>query len=134
MNLYGFRYYPAAWSAALTAVLAVVVSFNFMPQTTADYVSTAGVSGLALVTALLARPWVVPTIAAALGGVMTGVAGFGLHFTDAQIAGVMALATMLMTWFVHSNVVPNLGSPSLRDPRLAALAHTAGPAAERIHP
>jgi hypothetical protein len=123
----GFKFYPAAWAGALSAVLAVVVSFGFMPQKTADYVATAGVAVLGLVTALVARPVVVPVVAAAIGGVMVGIAGFGVHFTDAQVAGVMAVATMLMTWFVHTNVVPNAGSPSALVPQLAPLVHTGPP-------
>jgi len=123
MGRNGFRFYPAAWSGALTTVLAALVAFKVFPQTTADYVSAAGVAVLGLATAFLARPWVVPTIAAAIGTFLTSLGGFGLHLSDAQLAGVMGVVTMVLTWVVHSNVVPNAGSPALADPQLSPLVH-----------
>jgi len=134
MGRSGFRYYPAAWSGALTTVLAALVAFKVFPQTTADYVSASGVAILGLVTAVLARPWVVPVISAAFGTFLTSLAGFGLHFSDAQIAAVMGLVTLLGTWFVHSNIVPNIGSPSVLDPQLHPLVHTTGPVVPQVPP
>ncbi|SRR5216684_284608 len=128
MRLYGFRFYPAAWSGALATALAAVVAFGFLPKSTADYVSAAGVALLGLVTMVLARPVVVPAIAAAMSTFLVSLGGFGLHLTDAQLAGVMGVATMILTWAVHKNVVPAAGSPSVADPRLHPLVH----APERI--
>jgi len=127
MGRSGFRYYPAAWSGALTTVLAALVAFKVFNQTTADYVSASGVAVLGLVTAVLARPWVVPAISTAFGTFLTSLAGFGLHLSDAQIAAVMGLVTLIGTAWVHSQVVPNAGSPAALDPQLRPLIHTAGP-------
>ena len=123
MGRNGFRFYPAAWSGALTTVLAALVAFKVFPQTTADYVSASGVAVLGLMTAFFTRPVVVPVISAAFGTFLTSLAGFGLHLGDAQIAAVMGLVTLIGTWFVHQSVVPNAGSPAVADPQLSPLVH-----------
>lgn len=127
---YGFRFYPAAWSGALTTILAAVVAFGFIPQTAANYVTASGVAVLGLVSAFLARPWVVPTITASMATFLTSLAGFGLHLSDAKIAGVMGIATMVLTWVTHTNIVPKAGSPSWHDPRLHPLVGAPGVMAE----
>jgi hypothetical protein len=122
MGRNGFRFYPAAWSGALTAALAVLVAFKVFNQQTADYVSASGVAVIGVATAAFAKPPLVPAISAAFGTFLTSLAGFGFHANATQLAAVMGLVTVLGTYWVHSNVVPKAGSPSVLDTDLHPLA------------
>jgi hypothetical protein len=123
--MHGIKFYPAAYTAALTAVLGVVVSFGFLSQDTASIVATAGTAVLGLITVALARPFEVTALGPALTAALTGIAAFGLNWNDQQIGALVLLATMVTGYFVHANVVPKAGSPSVSDPALAPLAHRA---------
>jgi hypothetical protein len=123
--MHGIKFYPAAYMAALTAVLGVVVSFGFLTQVQASWVATLGTAVLGLITVVLARPFEVSALGPALTAVLVGLTAFGLHWSDKQIATVVVVATMITSYFVHANVVPKAGSPSVADPQLAPLAHKA---------
>jgi len=127
MKLNGPRSYPAAWSGLLTTALATLVAFKVFNQDTANYVAASGTAVLGLATAALARPVVVPAITAAMGTFLVSLGGFGLHLDDAKLAGIMGASTALLTWYVHSNVVPTAGSPAVADPQLHPLVHSSGP-------
>src|SRR5215471_11379551 len=117
----GFRFYPAAASGLLTTVLAVLVAFKVFNQQTSEYVSASGVALISVATAAFAKPPLVPAIAAAFGTFLTSLAAFGFHASPEQLAAVMGLVTLLSTYWVHSNVVPTAGSPSVADPHLHPL-------------
>jgi hypothetical protein len=98
--------YPAAILYALNAVVALVVSFGFLSSTTAHYVTVVATAVLGLAVAVTTRPVVIGTITAAFASILTGIAGFGVHFTDAQVAAVTTLVSLIAAFVTHQNVVP----------------------------
>lgn len=98
--------YPAVIIGALNAVIALVVSFGFLSPTAAHYVTTVATAVLGLVVALTTRPVVIGTVSTLFATILTGIAGFGVHMTDAQIGAVTTIATLLVTFFVHRSATP----------------------------
>jgi len=109
--MHGIKWYPAAWGQALATVLGVVVAFDFLSQTAASYVATAGVAVIGLITAALSRPWDVPLISAALTSALTAFTAFGLKWSDHQIAIVVTAVMWIAGYLIHDRVSPVAGSP-----------------------
>jgi hypothetical protein len=123
--MHGFKWYPAMWLSGLAAVLGVVVSFGFLTQTTAAAVSTVGTAGVGLVTVWLTKPFDVPLMGTLMTTVLVGIAGFGIHLSDAKIGAVVTLITLAAGYLTHQAVTPKAGSPAQLDPGLAALSKAA---------
>jgi len=104
------KLYPATILYALNAIIALVVSFGFLSSATAHYVTVVATAVLGLVVAFLTKPVVVPVAAAAFAAILTGIGGFGLHLTDAQVAAATVVFSMLAAFFTHQSVIPNAAS------------------------
>lgn len=109
--------FPAAVLYGLNAVLALVVSFGFLSPTTAHIITTVAMGVVGLIVACLVRPVHVAVISAAVTSILTGIAGFGLHFTDAQIGAIGTLVSILATIFAHQVLTPNAAAGAA--PRVA---------------
>lgn len=92
---------PAAWTAVLSAVLAVVLSFGWFDLTNESValIMAAVTTGLGLVTAFYTKR---AGLAAALGFVQAAIAlaaGYGFELTTDQVSGIMLLVTVVAGFF-----------------------------------
>jgi uncharacterized membrane protein YgaE (UPF0421/DUF939 family) len=122
----GYKWYPAAWSQGLATILGVVVGFGFLTQVQASYVSTLGLALIGLATAVMVRPLDIPVMSAAVTTALAALGAFGLHWSDHQIAVVVAALGWLAGYFVHDRVTPKAGSPYALDPSLPTPPGLAG--------
>lgn len=101
------KFEPAILLAGLNALLALLVSFGLPlthPQVAA--VTTIATAVLAIVTVLMTRPIVVPTITGAVSTLLTAVAAFGLNLSTDQIGAVVALLSIVLGLILRTNVTP----------------------------
>lgn len=125
-GLSGLKWYPAAWSQGLATVLAVVVGFNFLSQQAASYVATLGLAAIGLMTAALVRPPDLAAMSAGVTAVLTALGAFGLHWSDHQIAALVAALGWAAGIWVHTQSTPRAGSPYALDPHLPTPPGLAG--------
>lgn len=101
------KFEPAIILAGLNALVALLVSFGLPlthPQVAA--ITTIATAVLAIITVLMTRPIVVPTITGAVGTLLTAVAAFGLHLSTDQIGAVVALLSIILGLVLRMNVIP----------------------------
>jgi len=98
--------YPAAAAYIVNVVMAALVAFHFLSQTTAATVATVVVALTSLVVAFMVHPFVWAAASGALQTLLVGLAGFGLHWSDQQISTVVALAGFVAAVVTHTLVIP----------------------------
>jgi len=112
MKIFGRE--PAAIVSVLTAIVALLVAFNF-PGLSAE-------AGAAVVTflggviiAATTRPWAPGLFAGLASSGAALAAGWGFHFTDAQVASVSALTMVLFAVFGSRPQVTPASDPRVVD-------------------
>lgn len=93
----------------LSTVAALVVAFAHLTPHQSAAVGVVAVALGGLVTAAMTVPRNVAVIAAAAGAVLTGLAGFGLHISDHQIAVVVAALGLALGYILRIHLTPNHG-------------------------
>jgi hypothetical protein len=106
MKLFGRE--PAAWLYALQAVLAVLVAFGMfgLTEESAAWVLTIGNGVMALIVAIVTRPFVVSALTGAVQTLLTGAIAFGLPWTEAQTGAAIAALSILLGLTLRPNVSP----------------------------
>lgn len=99
---------PAAILYALQAVLAVLVAFGVfgLTETSAAWVLVIGNGAMALVVAVVTRPFVVSALTGGVQTILTGLIAFGLPLTEVQMGAVIAALSILLGLTLRPNVVP----------------------------
>ncbi|MEV4173967.1 hypothetical protein [Nonomuraea sp. NPDC049709] len=103
-----FGHEPAVWLYVINAVVAFLVTIPAVGLTaeTSGYVMTIASGAVALVSALLTRPWVVSALTGALSTMLAGLASFGLPLTEQQSGAAVALVSAVLGLLLRSNVSP----------------------------
>jgi hypothetical protein len=133
--MHGFKWYPAAWLGGINALIAALVAFGFMTQTVAGYTATIATGAVGLVSWWFVRPLALPVFTSLVSTILVAVASFGVHINgkvldDHMVAAAAVLITMIAYGVLHLGGVPTAGSPSVADPKLAALL-AGGPASAK---
>lgn len=99
---------PAAILYALQAVLAVLVAFGVfgLTEESAGWVMTIGTGVMALIVAVVTRPFVVSALTGAVQTLLTGFIAFGLPWTEAQSGAVVAALAIVLGLILRPNVSP----------------------------
>lgn len=100
--------YPAAVGYIVNVIMAAVVAFNFLPQSTAHAVAVAVVALTSLVVAFLVHPFVVGAATGAFQTLLVAVTAFGFHLTDEQTAGAVGLFGLIAAFITHRLVIPTV--------------------------
>jgi uncharacterized membrane protein (DUF2068 family) len=99
---------PAAILYALQAVLAVLVAFGVLGLTeeSAAWTLTIGNGVMALIVAVVTRPFVVSALTGGVQTILTGAVAFGLPMTEAQMGTTIAALSILLGLTLRPNVSP----------------------------
>ncbi|MEV0388358.1 hypothetical protein [Nonomuraea sp. NPDC050643] len=111
---------PAAILYAINALVALLVAFGLgLSQVQVATISTVASAVIAIIVAIMTRPFVVSALTGAVTALMTAVAGFGLEFTADQIGATVTVLSMLLGLVLRANVTPVSGpvQPGLEAPR-----------------
>jgi hypothetical protein len=108
-----FGRYPAAWLAAITAVLAVVTNLPGSPVTgeMAAWIVTIASAVFTALEAWLVRPVTVPMLTGAIRTTIAAVVLFGVPISDTLSGAIVAAIAMLFGLMVHANGTP-AGDPA----------------------
>ncbi|HUR74466.1 MAG TPA: hypothetical protein VMZ00_09320 [Sporichthya sp.] len=90
---------------ALVAFLATIPAIG-LTEVSAGWVMTIASGVVALLTAVLTRPWVVSALTGALSTVLAGLASFGLPLTEQQAGAAVFLVSAVLGLLLRSNVSP----------------------------
>jgi hypothetical protein len=102
-----FGYEPAVWLYAVNAGVALLVAFGLnLTHDQVGAVTTIATAVLTIATAVLTRPWVVSTLTAAVGSLLTAVAAFGLHLSGDQVGAVVTALSIVLALLLRQNVSP----------------------------
>ncbi|MEV0151578.1 MULTISPECIES: hypothetical protein [unclassified Nonomuraea] len=106
MKIFGRE--PAAILYALQAVLAVLVAFGVFGLTdeSAAWVLTIGNGVMALIVAVVTRPFVVSALTGAVQTILTAAIAFGLPVTEAQMGSIIAALSIILGLTLRPNVAP----------------------------
>lgn len=99
---------PAVILYTLQAVLAVLVAFGVLGLTgeSANWTMTIANGVMALVVAIVTRPFVVSALTGAVQTILTGAIAFGLPWTDAQTGAAIAALSMILALILRPNLEP----------------------------
>ena len=103
-----FGHEPAVWLYVINAIVAFLVTIPAVGLTaeTSGYVMTIASGVVALVSAILTRPWVVSALTGALATILAGLASFGLPLTEQQSGAFVFLVSAVLGLLLRSNVSP----------------------------
>lgn len=102
-----FQYEPAVLAWAINGGVALVIGYLTPLTATQAAAVTLITTALATIyTAVKARPIVVSAVTGALATALTAVAAFGLDFSSASIANVVAVAGGLLGLLFRANLTP----------------------------
>ena len=99
---------PAVWLYALQAILAALVAFGVfgLTEDSAAWVLTIGNGVMALVVAIVTRPFVVGALTGAVQTVLTGAIAFGLPWTEVQTGAAIAALSVILGLILRPNLEP----------------------------
>lgn len=101
-----FHWEPAVWSQAINLVIAALVAFHVLTGTTCGAIGTLAAGLVAVVTAILTRPWAVAAFTGAVQAVLTGVVLLGAHISDTQQAAIIAVIAFAIGLITRTHVTP----------------------------
>ena len=111
--------YPAAAGYVVNMVMALIVSFNFLTASQAQYVSTIVVALVSVAVAFMVKPFILGAATGAFQSLIVGLSAFALHLTDGQISAVVAIFGLIAAVVTHTLVIPNVaakaGASSVRE-------------------
>jgi hypothetical protein len=96
---------------ALVAFLATIPAIGLTAESS-GWVMTIANGVVALLVAVLTRPFVVSALTGALSTVLTGLAAFGLPFTEQQTGAFVMVVSAVLGLVLRANVSP---SPATSD-------------------
>jgi hypothetical protein len=96
---------------ALVAFLATIPAVGLTAESS-GWVMTIASGVVALLVAVLTRPWVVSALTGALSTVLAGLASFGLPLTEQQTGTFVLLMSAVLGLLLRANVSP---APSTSD-------------------
>lgn len=102
-----FKTEPAVVLYSINAALTALVAFGVHAspgQTGAVTTIAAGV--ITIITAVAARPVVIPTVTGAITTIATAAGAFGLHLTTAQIGAVVPVVSIILALVLRQAVTP----------------------------
>lgn len=91
---------------AIVAFLATLPAVG-LTEESAGWVMTIANGVIALLVALLTRPFIVSVLTGALSTILTGLASFGLPFSEQQTGAFVFLVSAVLGLLLRSNVSPN---------------------------
>lgn len=94
-----------AWSGNFAVVMLAAFGFH-LTRTQVGAVDTIAAAVVAVVTAVLARPWYIPGVTGAATAVLTAAAAFGLQWTPEQIGIATSALSIVLMLVTHQSVVP----------------------------
>jgi hypothetical protein len=99
---------PAVWLYALQALLSVAVAFGVfgLTEISAAWVLTIGNGVMALVVAVVTRPFVVSALTGAVQTLLTGAIAFGLPVSEAQMGVLIGALSVVLGLILRPNVSP----------------------------
>lgn len=100
-----FQFEPNLWVQFVNAAIALVVALGFVHGTLANGIATAVTGVVALVVAILTRPWVRSAFLGAAQTILVGITLFA-HLTDTQQGAALAVITALAAILIHDKVSP----------------------------
>jgi hypothetical protein len=105
---------PAAVLYAVNAVIAFVVTLPSvgLSEEAAGWLMTVASGVIALIVAVLTRPFVVSALTGALQTVLAGLASFGLPITPQMTATFIVLVSAVLALALRANVSP---APAVSD-------------------
>ncbi|MGI5286655.1 hypothetical protein ACQEVF_25405 [Nonomuraea polychroma] len=114
MQIRIFGYEPAMILYVINAAVAFLVTIPQVGLTeeSAGYVMTIANGLIALVVAVLTRPWVVSALTGALSTILTGMASFGLPLSEQQTGAFVFMVSAVLGLLLRANVSPAPAKPS----------------------
>lgn len=104
---------PAVWVYTINVLVAVLVAYGLpLSQVQVATVSTVSTAVMALIVAILTRPFIVSALTGAVGTTLTAIAGFGLVLSEAQIGATVTALSVVLALVLRANVSP---APSTSD-------------------
>ena len=105
---------PAVWLYVINAVVAFLITIPAVGLTeeSAGWVMTIATGVVALLVALLTRPFVVSALTGALTTIFAGLASFGLPLTEQQTGAFVFLVSAVLGLLLRSNVSPAAATSS----------------------
>ncbi|MFF4417113.1 hypothetical protein ACFYY8_31720 [Streptosporangium sp. NPDC001559] len=102
---------PAVILYVINALVAFLVTIPAVGLTeeSAGWVMTIASGIVALLVAVLTRPWVVSALTGALSTILTGLASFGFPITEQQSAAAVILVSAVLGLVLRANVTPKNG-------------------------
>ncbi|GAA3172379.1 hypothetical protein [Nonomuraea roseoviolacea] len=99
---------PAVILYVINAAVAFLVTIPAVGLTeeSAGWVMTIASGVVALVVAVLTRPWVVSALTGALSTILAGLASFGLPLTEQQSGAFVLLVSAVLGLLLRANVSP----------------------------
>jgi len=99
---------PAVWLYVINAIVAFLATIPAVGLTeeSAGWVMTIASGVVALLVALLTRPFVVSALTGALSTILTGMASFGLPMTEQQTGAFVIMVSAVLGLVLRSNVSP----------------------------
>lgn len=105
---------PAVILYVFNAIVAFLVTLPAIGLTeeSAGWVMTIATGAVALLVAMLTRPFVVSALTGAMTTVFAGLASFGLPLTEQQAGAFVFLVSAVLGLLLRSNVSPNAATSS----------------------
>lgn len=99
---------PAAILYALQAILAALVAFGVfgLTEESAAWVLTIGNGVMALIVAVVTRPFVVSALTGAVQTILTGLISFGLPLTTEEMGALITALSVVLALVLRPNVSP----------------------------
>jgi hypothetical protein len=103
-----FGYEPAVVLYVINALVAFLVTIPAVGLTeqSSGYVMTIANGGIALVVAVMTRPWVISALTGATATILTGLVSFGLPLTSQQSAAFVILESAVLGLVLRGQVEP----------------------------
>ncbi|TYB50222.1 hypothetical protein FXF51_56700 [Nonomuraea sp. PA05] len=98
---------PAVWVYAINALVAAFVAYGLpLTQVQTAAISTLATAVMAVIVAVLTRPFVVSALTGAISTGLTAMAGFGLELSQEQIGATVAALNIVLALVLRMNVSP----------------------------
>lgn len=99
---------PAVWLYVINALVAFLATIPAVGLTaeSSGWVMTIANGVVALLVAVLTRPFVVSALTGALSTILTGLASFGLPLTEQQTGAFVMVVSAVLGLVLRSNVSP----------------------------